>query len=529
MLSHAAGEYYARQKSGALVLFTSAGEMRMLTEDSPPAHDDGRAPVVYKQIFGESDVNDPPSEGDLAALGEAMRLRSLSQAEARRVAQQDETTSGIPAGYTYLGQFIFHDITSLLPNFQRRTAREWKNYATPALDLRSVINGWKPEDDPKVAKLDRLLRIGLTKGGSPQARADLPRIPESDGTNKGYPLISDERNDDFLPLAQCHLLLLRFYNAVAITRRDSFDDSDSWWRETRQVWTQHFQYLVLEDYLPKVIDCDVYKDVRSGPKALLGNRRLVGPADDFAESDWFPLEFAGAAGRFGHSMIREQYKPWSNQVERATMGSFLEFSYRNSGDHLEGNDFALRTGWQMDWARMFAVPTSADQQPIESAPIDTVLSRDLFALPWRIAPHEKPSQPSMNLAAKTLLRGKGLRLVSAQTALSWANDRVDRPIEAVPYDDLFTDDLPLCPNERSALSEATPLWYYILREAETKASGRKLGPLGSRIVMESLHAAIAASEDSILAQKGWRPTLGGTGTFSMADLLAFTDRHCPTL
>lgn len=70
------------------------------------------------------------------------------------------------------------------------------------------------------------------------------------------------------------------------------------------------------------------------------------------------------------------------------------------------------------------------------------------------------------------------------------------------------------------LDEDTPLWFYILREAETKAEGRRLGPVGGRIVAEVLIGVLEGDDSSYLRQDpDWEPTLGRDGDFTIADLL----------
>lgn len=71
--------------------------------------------------------------------------------------------------------------------------------------------------------------------------------------------------------------------------------------------------------------------------------------------------------------------------------------------------------------------------------------------------------------------------------------------------------------------EQTPLWYYILKEAQLFHRGERLGPVGSRIVAETLVGLIRVSPYSILDTKNgvWKPTLGQRQSqqFGMVDLL----------
>ncbi len=66
----------------------------------------------------------------------------------------------------------------------------------------------------------------------------------------------------------------------------------------------------------------------------------------------------------------------------------------------------------------------------------------------------------------------------------------------------------------------TPLWFYVLREAEL--NNGKLKGVGARIVAETFHRAIEGSTHSIVRDPAWRPSLGpNNSTFRMVDLLLF--------
>ena len=78
----------------------------------------------------------------------------------------------------------------------------------------------------------------------------------------------------------------------------------------------------------------------------------------------------------------------------------------------------------------------------------------------------------------------------------------------------------LTAGERDALATRTPLWFYILREAEL--NGGKLDGVGARLVAETFHRAMEGSRASIVRDPAWRPSLGPDDTtFRMVDLLLF--------
>jgi len=74
------------------------------------------------------------------------------------------------------------------------------------------------------------------------------------------------------------------------------------------------------------------------------------------------------------------------------------------------------------------------------------------------------------------------------------------------------------------MEKSTPLWYYILKEAEIMENGLRLGPVGSRIVGEVFIGLLKADESSYLAARPrWTPELPSAtpGDFRITDLLKF--------
>jgi hypothetical protein len=217
---------------------------------------------AYTYIFGKQEEQRYSSDEPFIELGKAM------MADARV-----SPDSIIPAGYTYLGQFIFHDITYMKIN-------PVKNHRSPALDLDSVL-----EKDPAADTETpfKLRPIGCTTMFGASLPEDLPRRKSK--PNPGKPLIVDERNDDFLPLAQCHLLLLKFYNAIARSLGhgcwpDSGEAGD-FRSAVRKLYVQHFQSVVLHDYLPRIVSREIYDDVMNRGRQIVRTDR-----DDPA---WLPI------------------------------------------------------------------------------------------------------------------------------------------------------------------------------------------------------------------------------------------------
>jgi hypothetical protein len=113
------------------------------------------------------------------------------------------------------------------------------------------------------------------------------------------------------------------------------------------------------------------------------------------------------------------------------------------------------------------------------------------------------------LANRDLQRGQAVGLASGEA--------VARRLEAPA---LTTEQLGLA--EHGWTGE-TPLWLYILKEAEVLQAGEQLGPVGARVVGEVLVGIIDSDPESFRSvDPGWQPTLPGSraGTFGLADILA---------
>jgi hypothetical protein len=481
----------------------------------------------YEYRFGVQPPGDLPSEQALQALAERMTAPD----------RPDSPDSVIPAGYTYLGQFIFHDITWL------KDVDPVKDRASAALDLDSVLGNQFLNAEPAGrCPVHGPLRLGLTAHGEGAdditfaLPEDLPRKPRpaavraEDKGPAGYPLIPDLRNDDFLSLAQTHLALIKFYNAVA--RWHGFNGERYAEAGARRCFVQHFQSVVLHDYLQRLIDPAVYADV------MAHGRRIIHPGRITKTSFHVPIEFATAAGRYGHSMIRGQYN-WNDTHRNTDFENFYLLSHRNSEpDPLKMT--MLPRDWIVDWARFydFRDLLSGVSPPGMTKKIDTRLTAALSKLPERIREHPEgdppfPPDATFNLARETLLRQRHFEMASAQRVIKLMNaDLGGRAITPLTARELSSSDFPPLTavfGDFPELLEKTPIWFYVLKEAELLGQGNRLGPMGSRLVMEAIHAAIDASDHSILHEAGWSPSLPRREPqrFTMPDLVIFAGNVDP--
>jgi Animal haem peroxidase len=394
---------------------------------------------------------------------------------------------GFPSGFTYLGQFIDHDITfdpvSELgrPGDPQRLA----NFRTPRFDLDSVY-GLGPAVQPFLYDWDaRPKGVKLLIGRRGAGPRDLPR------NQGGIALIGDPRNDENVITAQLHLLFLRFHNAVVGRFRAAGRDRDAVFEEAQRSVRWHYQWIVVHEFLRKVVGEEIAGRVLDEPAGGPASARLE--HYEWSGTPFIPVEFSGAAYRFGHSLVRAGYR--LKKSDGAELPLFPK---------LDGGRW-LTAQLEIDWERFFRL---GSMEPQRALGIDTHIAAPLLEVP-RHAPGSLP--------LRNLLRGITLQLPSGQAVADAL--RLPRLDEA----DLLLAELGDDP-ARAELTASTPLWYYVLCEAQQQRDGKTLGELGGTIVAEVLVGLLAADPRSYLSvDPAWRPTLGkdrdGRPDFTMADLI----------
>ena len=435
----------------------------------------------------------------------------------------------IPAGFTYLGQFVDHDITLDLTSFGEKesdpTAVE--NFRTPALDLDSIyglgpdgsrqLYARNPSDTSGKTPGPKLLlgkTISVPFGGvTITPRNDLPRNPE------GFALIGDHRNDENLVVAQTHLAMLKFHNKVCDHLATSGVPAGEIFQQARQMVTWHYQWMVLHDFVERVTEKGIVNRI------VEQGRRFY----RFKKWPYMPVEFSAAAYRFGHSMVREVYS--HNRIftpgQPAPASLHLLFEFTGLSGQIIG-DLApnpptgplpvpvLSSNWIIDWRRYHEVLANnpADVPRNASRKIDPFLIPQLHQLPGGGEP----------LSFRNLKRGALLGLPSGQDVARAM--RIKNPL--TPDEIAKGSDGAIA--KKHGLHQYTPLWYYILKEAEQRGGGEELGPVGSTIVAEVFVGLVQGDRQSYLGKnKNWKPTLPSKnpGEFTMADLLRFVGDISP--
>jgi hypothetical protein len=469
------------------------------------------------------------SKGDLARLA----LDMQADHDSLDFGPDAEENLCVPAGYTYFGQFVDHDLTfDTTSTFDGRHAPT--NQRTPRFDL-DCVYGRGPVDSPEMYDATGVfLKLGDEFANVP-GRRDLLRDPAT-----GRAVIGDPRNDENSIVSQIQAGFIRFHNAVAsrlaaargLAGPALFDAARN---EVR--WT--YQRILVEDYLPRIVAApvrDAFDEARRpdarGRSTDEAAFKLYVPLNRQAMA----LEFSGAAYRFGHSMVRNGY---SLQGDRL----FPIFDGAMDDQSLIGFQPLPANHVITDWRRFFpdsSIESGADGDTFSPAPgtragagganvsapdapnaprlqfayrIDTSVANPLAALPAAVA-----SDPPPSLIVRNLWRGAAFELPAGQdfeAKLGVVLDpkylavrqqiagRQDKTFRYVPVDQAF--------------QVRTPLWFYILAEAQKNlvdafgageftedpmlqsaaATATQLGPVGGRIVLEVFHGLLDSDEDSV--------------------------------
>src|SRR5213593_302134 len=482
----------------------------------------------------------------------------------------DPEESGIPALYTYLGQFIDHDLTfDPASSLQRQNDPDaLVDFRTPRFDL-DCVYGRGPDDEPYMYTSYVTQRFLLGKplsGGGPsnQQARDLLRSSriKDDGTVDGAEpkraIIGDPRNDENVIVSQLHGLFLKFHNRLAS------DNPDLSFSEIQRLLRFLYQWVVTQDFLRRVVTEPVLKIVLPHLFEKNGNVRSQPPQlafYHFKDSPFMPLEFSAAAYRFGHSMVRPGYRLNDGNPKDPAADTLLAIfpvaGCPKSPKGLTGFK-EPEPQWAIDWARFIPIEQRPCGDEDENDPqnrkrmqlayrIDTSVVNPLTNLPDSVA--KNPN----SLPERNLVRGWRLRLPSGQNVaramgVTVMDDKdiligkfVDKPAQGEkpkPIIDALTDGVN--PDMKKRLTEAftknCPLWVYVLAETNAhrtsmavqcrggkKISTPQLGPVGGRVVAEVFAGLMLGDSHSFWNQDPlWQPDqVKHGGVFELKDFVGY--------
>ncbi len=444
--------------------------------------------------------------------------------------EDGEENPNIAAGYTYLGQFIDHDITfDPVSSLQRLNDPEaLTDFRTPRFDLDSVY-GRGPADQPYMFTGDeRLFELGrkLQVPGNPhfdEKAVDHLRAA------KGRALIGDKRNDENVIVAQLHTLFMRFHNRFAT---DHETGKNLTFAELQQEVRWHYQWIVLHDYLPVIVGQDLVNDIL--PHLVKRTSIHADPPKlrfyEWKNDPFIPTEFSVAAFRFGHSMVRPVYRlsrtfellkadkiteqPDKDGKESDGLGRRMIFDVI---DEKALNGFKpIIDKWSIEWDLYFKMSSTGNDltkgrvQP--SYKVDTSMVNPLANLP-----EFKGMGNSAMLPFRNLMRGFSMRLPCGEDV---AKAMSEKPLEEEWRKIGRAEDMEEWNKNAKHFSEfgfeakpfakKTPLWLYILAEgAKNTLTGNTaaLGPVGGRIIAETMIGMMLGDTHSYLnLDPQWTPS-----------------------
>jgi hypothetical protein len=287
-------------------------------------------------------------------------------------------------------------------------------------------------------------------------------------------------------MPQAAAAFLRAHNGLVDRLRADGEPEADLYASARRSLRWHYQYVVLVDFLPRLVGADLVTSV------LTDGGRLFNPAPGEA---YIPLEFADAAFRYGHGQIRHTYRLRPGGPDYPLFPDLVGFG-PVPADH------------RLDWSMVFDLPDAAPAQRAKK--LDGRLPASLIGLPRQVTGDVEVAA-YRSLASRDLQRGLATGLPSGEAVA------VELGLE------------PLTTQETGLVDFAgTPLWLYVLKEAQHRAGGDALAPVAGRIVAEVLIGLIRADAESYLSvEPTWRPTLPSAhpDRFGLADLLVFAARE----
>jgi hypothetical protein len=419
--------------------------------------------------------------------------------------RERKRSSPLPAGYTYLGQLIDHDLTHMrshtLPaNVDKFDIDNIGQDRKPALDL-DCIYGAGLDDSVvpydlytgKFLFADRSSLFHSLKRGSRKDR-DFLRDKE------GRPRIADIRNDENLLVAQMQILFMKLHNKIVdYFILFGYRGADQLFEAARAEVARIYQYVVLHDFARKILPDHVYETVIKNNEGVLTHSRKNFPS--------ISVEFVAAAYRL-HSMVKKGYK-LSTQSGKVSLTELFEWTGNG-----QGKPFLLPEDRIVDWELFFELDDNHEKTINRAEPLSPSVTH--FSMPIQkfvnlmnakqnamAAPSSAP-QPSevLKMAEITLKRGEQLGLASGQQvrkSLQKKQRGPSRKILLSNLNDEVFEGLPL----DNPFRTNTPLWLYIMLEAGSDANPQRLGEVGGWLVADTLRATALNSRIDIYPD--WQP------------------------
>ncbi len=454
------------------------------------ALNDTHATSVLPQFFGRLAPANPlvwsGDNDDLVAIFDALMADMLVT---------DTLEGPADAGMTFFGQFLDHDVTLDASSAIGTVAdpRNIRNIRTPNLDL-DCVYGDGPEASPHL-----YTNVGGHHGfmlfGRQNSPLDLAR------NCKGTALIGDPRNDENIFVSQVQGAFICLHNillneVITNTALGQTVKAKAMEGTAADVWSAqvlppmsdfeivrrfirlHYQFITVTDFLPQF----VVQDIIDGCMA----------SDPFGpHAPMMPVEFSGAAYRFGHATAQDGYRLQPGGAEQ------LFFAKQGFGPRDPAHDIALGE---------FFGPGAQ-----KARPVGTSVAASLFELPFVTDGFEMPDGTQVNatqakkLPLRNVLRDRfALHLPNGQK-LAGLLGHTPLPVPQALADHHIAK---------------TPLWFYCLEEAD--AAGGKLDKVGGTIVASVIGRLLRCDPESYVHIDDFQPL---PDFATMANLVSFVETH----
>ena len=464
-------------------------------------------------------------------------------------------SADVPAAFTFVGQFIDHDLTMNATDLFVDQTGAVASGASPLLDLDSVYGPRSAANYPDmIYAADGSFLLKPVPGTK---SFDLPRtpMPTPPGQISHVPIpqvahIFDGRNDENQLILQIHILIERVHNKLIennALKTKGMKQEDVIATVRKEV-VANWQTVVLQDYLTRVIEASTLKDVLSQIRQVQFGNLKYKPFLDLASKTFLvqlPHEWA-IGFRFGHSQLRPSYH--LNAGDGKDVKLFDNYTAKPGHDDLRGG-VCLPPAHVIDWAEFFP-----DVDPKKSPPdtrslrIDSKVTPPVFNLPESAIPDSIKTVG--NLPQRNLIRGRSIGVVSGEELYDFYTSAAGGPPIVLSNAKLTPDKIAareacqLFMHDTDSDGNAvfkTPLWYYILKEAELHGNSMTLGGLGSRLVAEVVAGAIFYDTDSVYFNRDymtkpdpnagspipvaahWTSVITNSKTVSLRDLINFVN------